>query len=303
MGRWKRAIVSYSGRTLLASIMSFPLATIMTWLLSLMVAAMVEGRFDYSRHALGFVGLVLFTLLSYFLAWGGALVLATHLRLWRCSRRLLKGGLQGITCRPGTVAVRLVKYVRGGSRDDVNFEPAGDPRPGLPEPGGYHIWRNWRAWLTGCRVEEGPCRGLLLALIDPSKACSLRGAVSVSSEWGDWARAELEPTGPGLVKVKMECHLVKARSAKLSFVASYSGVFLQAEFAQCSESGVYEQVVDLRGFDEPVLFVALDTANVDDLDVKTKVAGLCGVDTVELTLDFPYAIDIRATGRVEVVKL
>jgi len=108
----------------------------MTWLLSLMVAAMVEGRFDYSRHALGFVGLVLFTLLSYFLAWGGALVLATHLRLWRCSRRLLKGGLQGITCRPGTVAVRLVKYVRGGTRDDVNFEPAGDPKPGPPDRAG-----------------------------------------------------------------------------------------------------------------------------------------------------------------------
>lgn len=303
MGQWKRAVVSYSGRTLLASLMSLPLAAIMTWLLSLMAAAMVEGRFDYSRHTFGFVGLVLFTLLSYFLAWRGALTLATHFRLWRCSRKLLKGGLQGLTCRPGTVEVRLVKYVRGGTRDDVNFEPAGDPRPGLPEPGGYHFWRGWEARLAGCRVEEGPCRDLLLALIDPSKACSLKGAVAVSSEWGDWARAELEPAGPGLVKVRMECYLVKARSAKLSIVASYPGEFHRAEVAKCSESGVHEQVVDLRGFNEPVLFAALGTANVDDLDVKTGVAGLCGADTVELTLDVPHAIDVRATGKVEATRL
>jgi len=264
-----------------------------------MVTAIVEGKFDCSRHTAGFVGLVFFTLLSYLVAWTGALTLATHFRLWRCSRRLLRGELQGLVCQPGVIEVMRVKNVRGGTRDDVSFEPAGGPRPGLPEPGGYHIWRGWRARLAGCRVVEGPCRDLLLALIDPSKACSLRGSVSVSSEWGDWARAELELAGPGLVKVRMECHLVKARSAKLSLTAFYPHLFLQAEIAQCRESGVHEQIADLRGFDEPVLFMALDTANVDDLDAKTKVAGLCGADTVELTLDIPHAVDTRAKGAVE----
>jgi len=40
-------------------------------------------------------------------------------------------------------------------------------------------------------------------------------------------------------------------------------------------------------------------ASMDGLGTKTKVASLCGADTVELALDIPHAADIRAEDTVE----
>ncbi|WP_193322775.1 hypothetical protein [Pyrobaculum calidifontis] len=163
---------------------------------------------------LGFVGLL------FLLGIGLAVFSVSHLkdvvRLWWCGRKLVKSDdFGGLLCRPGRI--RFWRTTKG--TEFTEFEPSGDPRLGPPEPGPYYFNRSSGGFVYGCRVEEGPCRGLLLAVFDPSKACSLQGEVSASSKEGDWARGVVEPAGPGLVRARLECNLVRARGRGLCYMS------------------------------------------------------------------------------------
>jgi len=154
------------------------------------------------------------------------------LRLKRCAKKILKEGLSAVPCVPGAVvAERHSSLSRRIKSPAAVFVRAGEPAPGQPA-------------FPGCGVEEGPCRGLLVVLADLNY--SLRGSVAASSKWGDWARAELEPAGPGQVRVKMECRLERAKAAKLR---------LASLEITCADSGSHEYVADLRGSEWPALFI------------------------------------------------
>jgi len=200
---------------------------------------------------LGFVGLLF--LLGLVMVTSSVSYLKDVVRLRRCAEKLAESGdFGGLLCKPGRIWFwRSIPAGGGGRGEYTKFEPSGDPRLGPPEPGPYYFNRYSGGFVFGCRVEEGPCRGLLLAVFDPSKACSLQGEVSASSKEGDWARGVVEPAGPGLVRARLECSLVKARGARLML---YEYPY-EVELVSCRESGVVEAVVDLRGFEKPVFVV------------------------------------------------
>lgn len=200
-------------------------------------------------------------------------------RLRSCVRRILEEGPGAVPCVPGTVVVdkdppwscRIRKLV-------VRFVRAGKPLSGLLA-------------FPGCGVEEGPCRGLLLAYADLEY--SLRGCVAASSEFGDWAKAELEPAGPGRVRVKMECVLRVAKAARLRFAS--------AEVA-CDRSGTYEQVVDLRGSEWPALFITAYGASGDSLLDGIHRRDPCrGGCRMVLTLELPKGRKAEKVGMAEFV--
>lgn len=194
-------------------------------------------------------------------------------------------------CAPGLVAIRkcpprlcavdggILRHACKAGDLTVEFARAGEQSGGL-------------AKYPGCRVEEGPCRGLLLAFVDLEY--SLRGSVAASSKWGDWARAELEPVAPGLVRVRMECRLERAKAARLQ---------LASREVTCDKSGSYEQLIDLRGSEWPALFVALYGTNghyfLDKVSERDPCKGSC---KASLTLDLPDG-PVEEIGEVEHVVL
>jgi len=240
---------------------------------------------------LGFVGFLFLLGLGMVVASVG--YLKDVVRLRRCAEKLAEsGGFDALLCRPGRIwFLRTTAAGGGGGRELTKFEPSGDPRPGPPEPGPYYFNRSSGGFVYGCRVEEGPCRGLLLAVFDPSKACSLQGEVSASSKEGDWARGVVEPAGPGLVRARLECKLVKARGARLVL---YEYQPYEVELVSCRESGVVEAVVDLRGFEKPLFVVGAGEISIDSIKefTKTDIAGLCSGVVMKLVLDIPHAADV-----------
>lgn len=131
-----------------------------------------------------------------------------------CAEQILKSGFGGIRCTPGRLGTYWVSHsVWVCNLRNLKWETAFEPQGGRPLFS--YPWPIYSKIVDvdACRVEDGPCRGLVFALADVRY--SLKGSVQAASEWGDWARAELEPAGPSLVKVKMECNIVRARGARL----------------------------------------------------------------------------------------
>jgi len=239
---------------------------------------------------LGFVGFLF--LLGLGMVVASVSYLKDVVRLRWCAEKLAESGDFGaLLCRPGRIwFLRTTAAGGGGGREHTKFEPSGDPRLGPPEPGPYYFNRSSGGFVYGCRVEEGPCRGLLLAVFDPSKACSLQGEVSASSKEGDWARGVVEPAGPGLVRARLECNLVRARGARLVL---YEYPY-EVELVSCRESGVVEAMVALRGFEKPLFVVGAGELSVEHIRefTKAKIAGLCGGVVMKLVLDMPHAADV-----------
>jgi len=214
----------------------------------------------------------------------------------KCAEQILSNGFSGIACTPGRLGSYRVSVSpwmchMSKLRQETAFEPLGG-RPLFSFPWPFYLRLDD---VAACRVEEGPCRGLVFALADVGY--SLRGSVSVSSEWGDWARAELEPAGPGLVKVRMECHLARARGAKLILKVPKPPISVE-----CSESGVREQVVDLRRSEWPVLIVLLGGAQNFDLEGFLGAIPCRWGCRVKLALELPGG-RAESNGRAEPVYL
>jgi len=178
-------------------------------------------------------------------------------RARECARRVRAGSIGGHSCRPKMLA-------SDGSAVEV-FDPIG-----APEFGSYSVDRDGRIRAFGCMVAGGPCDGFLILVLDPNKACSLKGAVEVFTQSGG-AVATLEPAGPGLVKVRMSCSLSRGQ-AKLLLMPY--GI----PIATCSKSGAHETVVDLRGFSEPIVAAVKDEVDVKKIAnmLKAPAGGLCG---------------------------
>jgi len=194
-----------------------------------------------------------------------------------CVRKILEEGPGAVPCVPGTVVVdRDPPWSHRIKNLVVRFVRAGGPLSGLFD-------------FPGCRVEEGPCRGLLLAFVDLKY--SLRGCVTASSVFGDWAKAELEPAGPGQVRVKMECTLRVAKAARLRLALAE---------VTCDRSGTYEQVVDLRGSEWPAVFITAHGAPGTLFLDRIRERDPCRDDCkMVLTLELPKGKKVEKVGKAE----
>jgi len=145
------------------------------------------------------------------------------------------------------------------------------------EPGVYHID------LAGCvrvpvaSVNKGRRPEMFVAVLDPNKACSLKG-VTYARFGNNYAKATFTPTAPGRVKIKMECNFNEDMTAKL-YLSCY-------KVMECKTSGVFEEEIDLRGIREPIVFVADNKEQLRTISryVNTSIAGLCCGTPVKLDL-------------------
>jgi len=194
------------------------------------------------------------------------------------------------------------------SRGWARFTPTGGVARGLPRPGEYALVaapvRRRGVWiygrLSGCRVEEGPYRGYMLAVLDPSMAKSVSGELSVSTPRGDYAHAVVKPVEPGLVEVVVEARLVEARAARLELVAKTPEKTHKVKLAE-SRGGVVREVVDLRGLAGPKVVIIAGTPGGDALDLFSNgVAGLGFGPTyaLRLVLDVPQAGEVAVEQEI-----
>jgi len=291
MGIDRHVVVSYSDSRLTTEIL-FLIGGVLMLLASVFYFTLwlSSPKVRSNLVVFGFVGFLF--LLGLGMVASSVSYLRDAIRLRRCAEKLVESGdFGGFLCRPGRIwFLKTTAAGGGGGREYTKFEPSGDPRLGPPEPGPYYFNRYSGGFVFGCRVEEGPCRGLLLAVFDPSKACSLQGEVSASTKEGDWARGVVEPAGPGLVRARLECSLVRARGARLVL---YEYPY-EVELASCRESGAVEAVVDLRGFEKPLFVVGAGEISVYHVRefTKTEIAGLCSGVVMKLVLDIPNAPDV-----------
>jgi len=288
----RHVVVSYSDLRVISRVLSL-IGGVLMLLVSVFYFTLWLSSPDARSNlvALGFVGLLF--LLGLGMVASSVGYLKDVVRLWWCGRKLVESGdFGGLLCKPGRIWFwRSIPAGGGGREEYTKFEPSGGPRLGPPEPGPYYFNRYSGGFVYGCRVEEGPCRGLLLAVFDPSKACSLQGEVSASSKEGDWARGVVEPAGPGLVRARLECKLVRARGARLVL---YEYQPYEVELVSCREGGVVEAVADLRGFEKPLFVVGAGEISVYHIRefAKTEIAGLCSGVVMKLVLDIPNAPDV-----------
>jgi len=200
--------------------------------------------------------------------------------------------------------------VAGGmdSRGWVRFTPIGGVARGLPRPGEYALVaapvRRRGVWIygrmAGCRVEEGPYKGYILAVLDPAMAKSVSGELSISTPQGDYARAVVKPVGPGLVEAVVEARLAEARAARLELVAKTPEKTHRVKLAE-SRGGVVRKVVDLRGFARPKLVIVAGEPGGEPFDLfRNGVAGLGFGPTyaLRLVLDVPQAGEVAVEERV-----
>ena len=296
----RHVVVAFSGWRLVREVFHLVIGAL---LLLISVYSFTLWLSSPKRSYLGVLGFLVLFLLGLGEVVVSTINLKDFVKLWWCGRKLLKSGdFGGLLCRPGHIRFRRTIDSKGGGSEFTKFEPSGDPRLGPPEPGPYYFNHYTGGFVYGCRVEEGPCRGLLLAVFDPSKACSLQGEISASSKEGDWARGVVEPAGPGLVRARLECNLVRARGARLVIheLRPY-----EVELVSCRESGVVEAVVDLRGFEKPLFVVGPGEISIDSIKefTKAKIAGLCASIYMRLVLDIPHAVDVEAIKRVSPVNV
>jgi len=222
---------------------------------------------------------------------------------WRRAMRFAQShGWDSANCALGYVEFFYLSAERS-SRGWARFTPTGGVVRGLPKPGEYALvaFVNWiygRA--AGCRVEEGPYRGFMLAVLDPAMAKSASGELSISTPQGDYARAVVRPVGPGQVEAVVEAWLVKARAARLELVAKTPERTHRVKLAE-SRGGVVREVVDLRGLAEPKVVIVAGTPGGEALDLfRNGIAGLGPgpIYTLRLILDVPLARDVAVEQEV-----
>ncbi|ABO07697.1 hypothetical protein [Pyrobaculum calidifontis] len=222
-------------------------------------------------------------------------------RLWARARGLgLAVWREKLLCTPGFVEIGL-----SGRASSLwaNFEPLGGPRYEWPETGSYVVvasgqWIYIRA--PGCRVEEGPYRGMVVGVIDPERAYTLSARLSVSAPHGDYARAAVRPAGPGLADVAVEAWLVKARAARLELMVETSMGAHRVTLAE-SRGGTAERRVDFRGFYGRRVVVVAGTSHAWSLDLPAEgVAGLGWGPSykLRLVLDMPASRDVTVEEEV-----
>jgi len=224
-------------------------------------------------------------------------------RLWARARGLgLAVWKEKLLCTPGFVEIGLSRRGRSSSLW-ANFEPLGGPRYEWPEVGSYVVvasgqWVYIRA--PGCRVEEGPYRGMVVGVLDPERAYTLSARLSVSAPQGDYARAAVRPAGPGLADVAVEAWLVKARAARLELVVETSMGAHRVTLAE-SRGGVVERRVDFRGFYGRRVLVVAGTSRAGSLALPAEgVAGLGWGPSykLRLVLDMPASRDVAVEEEV-----
>lgn len=222
---------------------------------------------------------------------------------WRRAARFVQSrGWESANCALGYVEFF---YLSGGrsSRGWARFTPTGGVVRGLPKPGEYALvafvdWIYGRA--AGCRVEEGPYRGFMLAVLDPAMAKSASGELFISTPQGDYARAVVRPVGPGQVEAVVEAWLVKARAARLELVAKTPEKTHKMKLAE-SRGGAVREVVDLRGLAGPKVVIIAGTPRDEALDLfRNGVAGLGPgpAYALRLVLDVPLARDVAVEQEI-----
>jgi len=222
-------------------------------------------------------------------------------RLWARARGLgLAVWKERLLCTLGFVEIGL------SGRSSLlwaSFEPLGGPRYGWPEVGSYVVvtsgqWVYMRA--PGCRVEEGPYRGMVVGVIDPERAYSLSARLSVSAPHGDYARAAVRPAGPGLADVAVEAWLVKARAARLELVVETPMGAHRVTLAE-SRGGTVKRGVDFRGLYVRRVVVVAGTSRAGSLALPDEgVAGLGWGPSykLRLVLDMPMFRDLAVEDEV-----
>jgi len=206
-----------------------------------------------------------------------------------CLPRLASGG---VDCLPGVLYLNELD----GS---VSFAATAPDAVNAPHPGVYHVDKLKGCFrVPTCLVQSGECSGIILAVFDPQKACSLSGSAKIELSPNDWVKAEFEPAGPGYVKVTMECKLSEATAARV-YLSGY-------KLMECNKSGTHVQVFDFRGLDELVMLVLGPHSMVNVKDVyalfRTPLAGLCsgGIATIEIeTPNAAYATDVRLNAATQ----
>lgn len=176
------------------------------------------------------------------------------------------------------------------SRHWIRFTPASsESRPYL-----YLSGPNWEyLYAYGYRVEDKCCRGVYLAVIEPSEASTLSGELTASSPHGDWARAYVRPAGAGKLEAYVELYGVKARRARLELEAEIKGVGKVREILAETEGGGAREVVDLSA--GPLkLVIAGPTEGRLAKVMQKRIAGLAPVAEykLRLVLDIPLGRDV-----------
>jgi len=191
--------------------------------------------------------------------------------LKKCVAEILAGGLAG----------NATLYVQGFYKDFYGYHPySGTEDLGANpavEPGMYHVDAAGCIRVPVARVRKDGCPELLVAVLDPNKACSLEGGIS--ARYGDnYATATFIPTAPGRVKIRMECTFNDNMVAEL-YLSCY-------KVMECKTSGVFEQELDLRGIDEPIVFIADSERQLKSIAkyMRTAIAGLCSGAAANLEL-------------------
>jgi len=202
----------------------------------------------------------------------------------------------------------------------ARFTPIGGVVRGLPYPGEYALVSSTTAtgsaddWIyvraAGCRVAEGPYRGLMLAMLNPAVAKSASGELSISTPQGDYARAVARPVGPGQVEAVVEAWLVRAKAARLELVAKtpprariVNLIPPRAHKVKLAESrgGAVREVVDLRGLAGPKVVIVAGTPGSEALNLfRNGIAGLGPGPSyaLRLVLDVPLARDVAVEREI-----